>query len=644
MSSEIIGTKFKYTVDTSYGINQDGFIAIGTESIVYRGLKTADKGGLQFSCVLKFKPKYVYVNGTKIDRVKVFKDEELKIFEDLQECRSIVRIYDVIESLGDFSLPCDKIKSGVINASGYFCVVEEYIDGWSLEEYCRQERWKLRKIEQLENNLSKVVDYHEYTEDEKSIVNLSYYKNYDNVLKYQSEIFQFMINLCEILEFVTEKKNILHLDIKPENIMVTKYGKELVLIDFGRSKRITKADRFAVSDLAKVNYNDNESIEKMYQYGTLGYAAPECYAEAADDSQFPFKQHFEPGKMSIESDIFSFGATFWECLNIFELVTKSEEFSKESHDFYKNHFLNDAAYCSRDLTITSLHYHKKLENIIKKCTKERNKNYLNLDNDDFYHSYRTLKKDIEEAKNSAPTIVRAENIKVRNAFTMFGVMLAVCVTFLMISIIYRAVGFSIAEDKWDSLTADYNVTQFYKLETIANDLMKTAPSGKMDATYTMIAAFTYSDGDIDEQEAAMLMELLGDMPDSEHMGRYIDELMQNANTKNFKEISTGIVKLGTEYDCAGYELALNGLYGQLMLKLQKRAGYELATAIYNAEVGRTEIIEAYETLKKYKDDNAFKNAVIKLKNVLDNDESIRMISKYEDTVRGEIQEFFKEIG
>ena len=86
MSSEIIGTKFKYTVDTSYGINQDGFIAIGTESIVYRGLKTADKGGLQFSCVLKFKPKYVYVNGTKIDRVKVFKDEELKIFEDLQEC------------------------------------------------------------------------------------------------------------------------------------------------------------------------------------------------------------------------------------------------------------------------------------------------------------------------------------------------------------------------------------------------------------------------------------------------------------------------------------------------------------------------------------------------------------------------------
>lgn len=622
MSNEIIGTNFKYTVDTSHGINQDGFIAIGTESIVYKGLKTADNGGLQFSCVLKFKPRYVWINGEKIDKVRVFKDEELKIFEDLQECRSIVRIYDVIADLGSFSLPCSQIKNKVINASGYFCVVEEYIDGWSLEEYCRQERWKLRKIEQLENKLSKVVNYHEYTDEEKNIVDLSYYKNYDNVLKYQSEIFQFMINLCEILEFVTERKNILHLDIKPENIMVTKYGKELVLIDFGRSKRITKADRFAVSNLSNVNYNEAETVEKMYQYGTLGYAAPECYAGAADGSKFPFKRRFESGKMSIESDIFSFGAAFWECLNIFELVTKSEEFSKESHDFYRNHFLSDSVYCNRDLTLTSLHYHKKLENIIKKCTKERNKNYLDPDNDDFYHSYRTLKKDIEEAKNSAPTIVRAENIKVRNAFGMFGVMLAVCVTFLTISAVYRVVGFSIATDRWNSLTADYNVTQFYKLKTVASDLMRTAPNGRADDTYSMILKFTYSDGDIDEQEADMLIDLLGNMYGSEHIGEYIDEIMLNANIKKFKEVSTGIVKLDAEYDCTGYQLA---------------------KAIYNAEVGKTEIIGAYETLKKYKDDGRFKNAVIKLKNVLDNDESIGMIAEYEDTFRGEIQEFFKEI-
>lgn len=622
MSNEIIGTKFKYTVDTSYGINQDGFIAIGTESIVYKGLKTADNGELQFSCVLKFKPRYVPSNGVIIDRFKVFKDEEQRIFEELQECRSIVRIYDVIENIGDFSMPCDKIQNKVINSSGYFCVVEEYIDGWSLEEYCRQERWKLRKIEQVGNNLSRVVDYQEYTDDEKNIVALSYYKNYDNILKYQSEIFQFMINLCEILEFVTEKKNILHLDIKPENIMVTKYGKELVLIDFGRSKRTTKADRFVESNLLKVNYNDNESVEKMFQYGTLGYAAPECYADAIEGSMFPFKQDFVHGKMSIESDIFSFGATFWECLNIFELVTKSEEFCKDGHDFYKNYFLNDAAYCNRDLTLTSLHYHKKLENIIKKCTRKRIKNYTDFDNDNYYHSYSTLKKDIEEAKNSAPTIVRAENLKVRNAFSMFGIMLAVSVTFFVISAIYRSVGFGIAKDKWNNMTESYNVTQFYKLKTIANDLMKTVPVGKADETYSMIAKFTYSDGDIDEQEAQMLLELLDGMS-SNYIGDYIDEIMQNANTKSFKEISKGIVKLDDEYDCVGYELA---------------------GAIYNAEVGKTEVVDAYKTLKEHKYNEKFRNAVIKLKNVLDNDESIKVISEHEGVSRSSVQEFFKGIG
>lgn len=76
----------------------------------------------------------------------------------------------------------------------------------------------------------------------------------------------------------------------------------------------------------------------MFQHGTLGYAAPECYAKPADGSEFPFELNFTQGKLSIESDIFSFGATFWECLNIFELVTKSRKFSEDVHDFYKDNF------------------------------------------------------------------------------------------------------------------------------------------------------------------------------------------------------------------------------------------------------------------------------------------------------------------
>ena len=123
MNTEILGTDFKYIIDVSHGINRDGFIAIGTESVVYKGIKTSRKAELEFACVLKFKPKYVYSNGEYIDKISKFKDEELSIFEELQECRSVVRIFDVIEDLGDFSLPCDKVTGGVINREKYFCVI-----------------------------------------------------------------------------------------------------------------------------------------------------------------------------------------------------------------------------------------------------------------------------------------------------------------------------------------------------------------------------------------------------------------------------------------------------------------------------------------------------------------------------------------
>lgn len=620
MGNEIRGNSYKYVIDTSYGINKDGFIAIGTESIVYKGLKTKHDGGLQFSCVLKFKPRAVRMDGQVIDRLEVFQTQEWRIFEELRECRSIVRVDDVIEDLGDFSLSCDHVRDGVISGDAYFCVVEEFIDGWSLEEFCREEYWKLRKIVQLENGLSNVISYQDFEPEEKRAIAHSY--NYDNILKYQNQILLFMINLCEILEFVTEQKNILHLDIKPENIMVTRYGKELVLIDFGKSKRITRADRFAESDLPDADYNSGETIDRMYQHGSLGYAAPECFAGAGENSEFPFALNFERGKMSIESDIFSFGATFWECLNIFELVTGNELFARDFHDFYMKNCLNDRVYFGRDLSCTSIYYHKKLENILKKCTRKRCPDYTDLGNKDFYHSYRDLRRDIEDVKDSVPTIVKEENVKAKNAFHLCGGMLGLSTVFLIIYFIYRVTAFSIAENKWASLTENYNDTQFSRLEETANDMINTAAAGRIEETYEKIAAFTYQDGDISEYEAEMLVALLQKLNSNQLLPRRVDEIMQHANTRKFKEISTEILKL-------------DGAEGSV--------GYRLAEAIFNAEVSKTEILAAYETLMEYQDSGEFHNAIVKLKNVLDNDEYILVIAEGTGLSRPEIQEIFKNI-
>lgn len=619
MSKEILGNKYKYVIDESYGKNRDGHIAVGTESIVYKGLKAKLDGGLQFSCVLKFKPRVIEIDGRRIDRQNIFKTEEWKIFEELRECRSIVRIDDVIDLPDSFSLPCSYIEDGVIKGDEFFCVVEEFIDGWNLDQFCREEYWKLRRMEPIDNGLTKEVEYHEFTPEEKRSVLAGY--SYENILKYQNQIMLFMINLCEIMEFVTEQKDILHLDIKPENIMVTRHGKELVLIDFGRSKKITKARPYVQPDLPAVDYRENETMDVLYQYGTLGYAAPECFKKAANGSAFPFAAiPAEQGKLSVESDIFSFGATFWECLNMFELATKHQEFSKDPHDFYRDYFLNDDVYCNRDLSLTSSVYHKKLEMIIRKCTKSRDKDVSSSDK--YYHSYRDLRRDIENAKDSAPTIVKEENVKVRNMFRFCGAMLSFFCLFLMIYGIYHHSAFNIAQRKWENIIIGYNDTMFYRLEEVAKELIATAPAGQVNNIYDKIATFTYNGNDISEYEAAMLTELLQQVNSGSLLPGRVDEIMQHADTRRFKEISTEIVKLGDVKDSVGYELA---------------------QAIFNVEVGGAGIIEAYQTLQRYWDNAEFRNAVIKLRNVLDNDEMIRSISESEDVPRQQIQEFLKSI-
>ena len=55
MADFIKGTNFIYQIDTSYNDNRDGFIAEGTESIVFKGIKVS--GNLVYPCALKFKPR-----------------------------------------------------------------------------------------------------------------------------------------------------------------------------------------------------------------------------------------------------------------------------------------------------------------------------------------------------------------------------------------------------------------------------------------------------------------------------------------------------------------------------------------------------------------------------------------------------------
>lgn len=621
----IIGSEFNYKIDTSYGLSADGYIATGTESIVYKGVKTSRDGKTMLSCVLKFKYKSVKVGAEEgcekiVDLYDKFRSHDLKIFDELQDCRSVVRIFDVIEDLGEFSVIDTHVPEGKksisINREKFFCVVEEYIDGWSLEEYCRDEYWKLTETVDVGNDLKKRVPFHLFSPEKRKTMLYSYQHDYDEVIRYQSEMLDFMLNLCEILKYITDKKRILHLDIKPDNIMITRYGKEIVLIDFGRSEHIAPETKSVSSTLGAADYNqEKQSFARQFQYGTLGYAAPECFATPMNGSDFPFDDTgITKGRMSVESDIFSFGATFWECLSIFELYTGNKLFSSEKSDdgygaFYRKYLLSDDAYCNRDLSITSSHFHEKLEKIIKKCTRRRVAGYLDKGSqvyDLYYHDYGQLQEDIQLAKESAPVLVKTENIKVRNAFGVSGVMAGLIGSILLVCGFLKLTGSYFAQRKMDNIMRNYNPTLIERLEDAAVEQMKSSTEAEKHNIYNKTYKFLKEqDDNLDHSETVVLVDLLKQINDETFIYESIDTMLLDVDQKGFSGCIEYTVTNLT--DC-------------------NSIGYELAVQIYNAQK-RINLSKCYSVLVDNVDNAKFSKLVQRLAQDLNHDELITKIAK-----------------
>lgn len=639
MSTQIQGTKFVYEIDKKDF--PDGFIASGTESFVFKGRKISidenGKSDLSFSCVLKFKPK----TQERLDR---FKNQELKIFEELQECRSVARIYDVVEDIGDnfeLEIPGEKIfirNSNPSNSESVlpcFCVVEEFIDGWSLEQYCRREFWGLEKYKD-----NRWINFHDFSDVEKEEV-LEKYKDEKTFFRYQEKLLRFMQSLCGILMFIstTSKKKVLHLDIKPENIMVTRQSEELVLIDFGRSIFLPENATFVNHNLGVVDYNGRDDINAFFSHGTIGYAAPECYAHAADGSKFPFiVDGYEIGRMSIESDIFSFGATFWECMNIVELMTNSKDFSESPHEFYEKNLLSDGAYFNRDLSLECTgplggRYHLSLQKIISKCTKQRKAGYL--ESDEYYHFYKDLKNDLDDARDSIPSVKKGENKQVRNSATIFGACIGCIITLLLFSVVYKAIGYQIATNDWEDLLDDiysqnensitYQATQFGKISEISLERMELADASQRLDVCDECFEYLVQDEAISAMEASLMVSLMEHFENDDEKAIYIEKVMEKANAAELSSISSAISEI---------ELS------------QKNTAYDLAIAIHSVEnISNYNYSDAYTLLKENEDSSVYGDAVRHLAIALNNkgDIAVNAISEAEDMTRSEITEFLNRL-
>jgi serine/threonine-protein kinase len=145
---------------------------------------------------------------------------------------------EILKKLNHMSLP--KIIDICKDDSGIY-IIENYIEGISLQ----------KKLDNLERfNVDKVIDY--------------------------------SLQLCEVLIYLhnLKPKAIIHRDIKPSNIIITEYGK-LVLIDFGISEELG-------------------GLKGSLKAGTNAYASPE--------------QLVSSGKTDTRGDIYSLGILIYRML------------------------------------------------------------------------------------------------------------------------------------------------------------------------------------------------------------------------------------------------------------------------------------------------------------------------------------------
>jgi eukaryotic-like serine/threonine-protein kinase len=131
---------------------------------------------------------------------------------------------------------------------GRLCIILEYIDGWSLVDYLGRHR-----------------ERHQMPEVELTVFIVS--------------------RICRALQYVYERASIVHRDISPSNIMMTREG-AVKLIDFGIATRAGTRE----SSLT----------------GKPAYMAPEMVVELRADNR---------------SDLFSLGAVFFEMLTLRRLFS-----------------------------------------------------------------------------------------------------------------------------------------------------------------------------------------------------------------------------------------------------------------------------------------------------------------------------------
>lgn len=258
-----------------------------------------------------------------------------------------------LPSLKEGDLLNNKYRVESILGSGaqgcvYVCTNIELGNQWAVKHFngSLNEKEILVKLNHV--SLPKIADLFEDKRGTFIIESLIEGKSLDELLK-EGEIFQekdvinWMIQLCEALHYI-HNKNILHMDIKPKNVLITEDSKA-VLIDFGIA----------------IYKEDNEDY-KVFGYSPV-FSSPE--------------QENGINKVDERTDLYAIGATFYYLFTKNSPKIKidiknfspflSDEFASIIHRCLETNIEN-RFYSANDLKVTLLNLQNKNTRINKNTT------------------------------------------------------------------------------------------------------------------------------------------------------------------------------------------------------------------------------------------------------------------------------------
>lgn len=445
------------------------FVAVGGESIVFKGIKIS----VNRAYALKFRSK---------DNFDDFLDYELKTLSRLEQCSTsklagfIPNVPpEVMEEVYE-RIPKNKRNRDVCKPltdpnPKFFCIIEDFIPGCDMKEYCK-------------GDTAKNIEAHTPPID----------ASYEQVVAFQRKLFSWALQFCEIMTHVTDDYKFLHLDIKPDNIMISNETESITVIDFGKSIEIDESDKVNLYDIY---------VREGKVYGTNGYAAPEC----CDSPEARAGLNVDSdGELDVRSDIFSFGAALWDCIN--------------PQDNLHIKFVEDG-YFRRDLFNTPQGYTPELEHIIMKCT-EKNP-------DDRYQNYDQLKAAVVYAEKKLLEREKPQKNLITLCVVLATLVLALAASFA-INMRRESLGFEIAKKNFNEIFEEYKAeNSLDNFKTVSAALLKEDPDNR-ESYNEILKVPCNDDGMISKDEANALLGFLENAPDDKIKEEYVNTIMMKAKT------------------------------------------------------------------------------------------------------------------